>query len=69
MAEKKAVADLDNAQKTREVAKIALEEYQNGTFLQEVASLEADTQLARSEVARARDRLEWTGRMLKRDRR
>jgi HlyD family secretion protein len=62
---KRAEADLANAQKTREVAQIAVNEYVEGTYPQDMKNVEGEIVLAKSERARALDRLKWTIDMVK----
>jgi hypothetical protein len=58
-------ADLTRAQTNAQVAEIAVKEYLEGTFPQEVATIEGELALTKSELIRTKDRLEWAGRMLK----
>ena len=57
-------AVLDNAEKTRTVAQIAVREYLDGTFLQEEQTIQSDIKLSQSEMERAKDRLGWSQRSL-----
>ena len=61
---KRADADYANALKTREVAQISVEEYREGTYPQEVSTVEGEITLARSDLARAKDRLAYSKEML-----
>lgn len=65
IATKRADADYQQAMKTREVAEIAVKEYLEGTFPQEVQSAEGQIKLAESELVKAGDKLEWSNRMAK----
>jgi multidrug resistance efflux pump len=58
-----AEADTLNARLAREVAEIALVEYKEGIFVQELATVEGGIKLAESDLLRAEDVLEWTRRM------
>jgi hypothetical protein len=58
-----AQADYQNAMLTREVAEIAVTEYKEGIFAQDLATAESAISLAQSDLARAADRLEWAKRM------
>ncbi|MDB5350058.1 MAG: macA 6 [Planctomycetota bacterium] len=62
---KRAKADLENAEKTRVVAEIAVNEYLNGTFPQEKQTIQGEIKLAEAELARASDRLTWSMEMLR----
>lgn len=57
-------ADLEQAKKTLEVAEIAVREYLEGTFPEQEQNAEGAIALAKSELARAQERLEWSNRML-----
>jgi hypothetical protein len=59
-----ALANYKNATLAREVAEIAVVEYEEGIFKQEDATLAGELKLAESEVARAQDALEFTKRRL-----
>ncbi len=59
-----AKAELDSAITSREVAEIAVREYLEGTYLQSIQSAQSDMILAESELSRARDRYQWTERMV-----
>jgi hypothetical protein len=58
-----AEADYKNAQLTREGAEIALREYKEGVFNQELQTIEGEIALARSDHQRAEDRLLWAKKM------
>jgi RND family efflux transporter MFP subunit len=61
---KRAEADLEQAKKTEEVAQIAVKEYLEGTFPQDIQSAEGQIKLAESDLIRSQERLEWSDRML-----
>jgi RND family efflux transporter MFP subunit len=65
IATERADADYKNAQKTREVAEINVEEYIKGIYPQEEKTILGEIKLAQSELARSEDRLEWSEDMLK----
>jgi HlyD family secretion protein len=52
-----------NAQLTRQVAEIALVEYQEGIYKQDKGTLQGEIALAESDRKRAEDRLEWSRKM------
>src|SRR5262249_421413 len=52
-----------NARLTREVAEIAVKEYKEGIFQQELATVEGEIALAKSDMKRAEDELEWANRI------
>ena len=58
-----AEASFQNAKLTREVAKIAVKEYEEGIFLQDKATCEGEIKLAQSDLARSSDRVDWAVRM------
>ncbi len=62
---KSAEANFLNAKLTREVAEIAVREYVEGVYVQELASVEGEIKLAESDLMRAEDRLDWARRMFK----
>ena len=64
MTTTRAFADYQNALKTREVAQISVDEYRDGTFPQEVSTVEGEKTLARSDLERAKDRLAYSKEML-----
>lgn len=61
---KRSEADFFNAVKTREVAEISVNEYDQGTYPQELQSAQGDLKLAESEKERADDRYKYTQSML-----
>jgi RND family efflux transporter MFP subunit len=61
---KRAEADLQQAEKTLQVAEIAVREYLEGTFPQDVQSAEGAIKLAEADLVRSQERLEWSNRML-----
>ena len=56
-------ADLEQAKKTLEVANISVQEYKEGTYLQDRDQLTGDMTLAASELSRAIGRYEWSKSM------
>ena len=60
---KSAEANYENAKLTREVAEIAVVEYEEGIFKQEYATVEGEIKLAESDLSRSEDRLDWARRM------
>jgi HlyD family secretion protein len=60
---KSAEANYLNAKLTREVAQIAVREYVEGVYVQDLATVEGEIKLAESDLMRAEDRLEWARRM------
>jgi RND family efflux transporter MFP subunit len=58
-----AKANFSNATLTREVAEIAVIEYVEGIFIQDLATVEGEIKLAESELSRSLDRLDWARRM------
>ncbi|WP_406699490.1 efflux RND transporter periplasmic adaptor subunit [Singulisphaera sp. Ch08] len=58
-----AEASYQNAKLTREVAEIAVTEYKEGVYLQELQTVKGEIALAEAERKRAEDRLEWSTRM------
>jgi HlyD family secretion protein len=56
-------AEFQNARLDREVAEIAVLEYKQGIFVQELATVEGEIKLAESDLIRAEDILEWSRRM------
>jgi multidrug efflux pump subunit AcrA (membrane-fusion protein) len=58
-----ASAGWKNAQLTREVAEIAVVEYEEGVYKQDKATIDGEIKLAESDLSRAEDRLDWSRRM------
>jgi HlyD family secretion protein len=58
-----AKANYQNAKLTREVAEIAVIEYTEGIFIQDLATVEGEIKLAEADVTRSEDRLDWARRM------
>jgi len=58
-----AKANYGNATLTREVAEIAVIEYEEGIFKQDFATAEGEIKLAESDLSRSEDRLDWARRM------
>jgi HlyD family secretion protein len=61
-----AEADVHAARIAREVAVMALIEYKEATFRQELAAIEGEIKLTESELSRAEDSLDWSRRMFER---
>jgi beta-lactamase regulating signal transducer with metallopeptidase domain len=59
----KAEAEYRNASLNREVAEIAVIEYEEGIFKQDLATVVGEIKLAESDLKRFEDRLEWVRRM------
>ena len=57
-----AEADVHAARIAREVAVMALNEYKEGTFRQELAAIEGEIKMAEATLSSAEDRLDWTRR-------
>ena len=60
---KSAEANYENAKLTREVAEIAVVEYDEGIYKQDLATVEGEIKLAESDLSRSEDRLDWARRM------
>jgi HlyD family secretion protein len=58
-----AEADVHAARIAREVAVMAMIEYKEGTFRQELAAIEGEIKLTESQLASAEDSLDWSRRM------
>jgi multidrug efflux pump subunit AcrA (membrane-fusion protein) len=56
-------AAYQNAVLTREVAEIAVTEYEEGTFVQELQTVEGEIKLAESDLTRSDDRVVWATKM------
>jgi HlyD family secretion protein len=56
-------AAFQNAKLTREVAEIAVKEYTEGVYKQEIQTVKGEIALAEAEQKRSEDRLEWSKRM------
>ncbi len=63
IAIKGAEADLQGARLTREVAEMAVIEYVEGLFRQELAHTEGEIKLAESKLSRSEDHVDWCRRM------
>jgi HlyD family secretion protein len=59
-----AEASYKQAKLTREVAEVAVVEYKQGVFEQDLKTVNGEIALAESDAKRAQDRLEWSRRML-----
>jgi HlyD family secretion protein len=62
---KGAEAAFQNAKLTREVGEIAVIEYVEGIFKQDLETVKGEIALAQADLKRAEDRLEWSDKMLK----
>ncbi len=60
---KSASSSYENAKLTREVAEIAVREYEEGTYVLDRATAEGEIKLAESELSRQVDRVDWARRM------
>jgi multidrug efflux pump subunit AcrA (membrane-fusion protein) len=58
-----AEASYQNAKLTREVAEIAVKEYEEGIYLQDKSTILGEIKLAESDLSRAADRVDWANRM------
>nr|WP_303652528.1 efflux RND transporter periplasmic adaptor subunit [Paludisphaera mucosa] len=58
-----AEASYQQAKLTREVAEIAVKEYEEGIYAQDKATINGEIKLAESDLARAADRVDWANRM------
>jgi hypothetical protein len=65
LAARKAKARYEIARWTRELAEIALAEYEEVDYPRDLGLAEGEIALAESELARAKDRVEWVKRMIK----
>jgi RNA polymerase sigma factor (sigma-70 family) len=63
LATRKAKAQLGIARLNRELAELALEEYEQVVYPRDLAAVEGEIQLAESDVKRSEDRLDWARRM------
>jgi len=63
IASRKAEAEFHNARLTREIAEIAVLEYAEGIYVQDIATVNGEIKLAESDLRRAEDRLDWARRM------
>jgi hypothetical protein len=63
LATRKAKAFYEIAKLTRELAEIAVEEYEEATYPRDLATVEGEIKLAESDLIRSQDRLEWAKRM------
>jgi HlyD family secretion protein len=61
---RQADASYGQARLTREVAEIAVKDYEQGVFRQNVETTDGEIALAMAELKRAEDRLAWTRRVL-----
>ena len=63
LSTRKTRAAYEIARLTRELAEIAVEEYAEGIYIQDLATVEGEIKLAESDVMRGEDRLLWARRM------
>ena len=63
LATRKAKASYEIARLTRELAELAVEEYEKVTYPWDLATVGGEIKLAESDLARSEDRLEWAKRM------
>jgi HlyD family secretion protein len=63
LATRKAKAHFEIARQTSELAKIAVEEYEELKFPRDLATVEGEIKLAESDLSRSEDRAEWAKRM------
>jgi HlyD family secretion protein len=63
LATRKARAAYEIARSTREIAEIAIEEYAEGIYIQDLATVDGEIKLAESDLMRGEDRLDWARRM------
>src|SRR5262249_18513157 len=63
LATRKAKALYEVARLTREIAEIALEEYQEVVYPQDLAATQGEIKVAESDLRRSEERLEWAMRM------
>jgi HlyD family secretion protein len=64
LATRKAKANYEIAKATRELAEIALEEYEDVTYPRDLVLVDGEVKLAESDLSRSEDRLDWARRML-----
>jgi HlyD family secretion protein len=63
LATRKAKALYEIAKATRELAEIAVEEYEEVNYPKDLATVEGEIKLADSDLSRSQDRLDWAKRM------
>jgi multidrug resistance efflux pump len=56
-------AAFGSSRRAREAAEIATREYEEGTFKQDLVTIDGEIKLAEADAARAKDRAEWATRM------
>ena len=64
LATRRARAASEIARLTREIAELAIEEYEEVGYPQDLATAEGQIKLAESDLGRSQDRLAWSGRMI-----
>jgi RNA polymerase sigma factor (sigma-70 family) len=65
LATRKARASYEIARLTRELAELAIEEYEEVGYPRDLAAVGADIKVAESDLARSTDRSDWASRMFK----
>src|SRR5262249_12608377 len=68
LAVRRAKAVYEIAKQTRDLAEIALEEYEEVIYPRDLATVEGEIKLAESDLSRSKDRLDWAKRMLEKKR-
>ena len=66
IAVKRTEAAVEKAKQTAQIAALAVNEYQEGAFPQKEQTILSDLKLAESDLRGAKDRLEWSDKMLTR---
>ncbi len=59
-----AAASYEQAKLTRQVAEVAVKEYVEGTYKQNLETIQGNIAMAKAELKRAEDRFEWTCKMV-----
>ena len=62
---RRARAAYEIARLNHEIARLAVEEYTHGIYVQDLATVDGEVKLAKSDRDRAEDRLDWADRMFK----
>jgi HlyD family secretion protein len=63
LATRKAKATYEIARLTRELAEIAVEEYAEGIYAQDLATVDGEIKLVETDLKRSEERLDWARRM------
>ncbi|WP_435007804.1 hypothetical protein P12x_005069 [Tundrisphaera lichenicola] len=66
--EQKALAEHSRARLTREVAEYALREYTEGVFKQDLAAIDGEIAMSKSDLERMTDRTKWSDDMIRKGR-